>query len=339
MPPKKKPAKPAGVGLDIGTMNIVSARRKAKGIEHRRMRDCFLDIELEHKKMLKLRRIDFVEREEEVLILGDMALQVARLLNRELRRPLSAGLISPSEIDSIEILGLLIKNVLGPPTKEGEFCCFSIPAAPIDDLSKDIVYHKGVFQQIVEECGYTALPSNEAMAIIFAETASEGFSGLALSFGAGMTNVALAVSTIEAMSFSVARSGDWIDNGAARSIGLTAAQICAVKEKEGFNLLDPLGREQQAISFYYQEMIQYVLDHIAKRFKLVQNQVTLDEPIPLVVSGGTSLAGGFMDFFKEVFEKKRKRFPIPVSEIRQASDPLHAVANGMLVQALQEEEP
>lgn len=301
------------------------------------MRDCFLDIELEYKKMLKLRQIDFVERDDEVLILGDMAMQVARLLNRELRRPLSAGLISPSEIDSLEVLGLLIKNVLGEPTVKGEPCCFSIPAAPVDDPTKDIVYHKGVFSQIVTECGYTAIPSNEAMAIIFAETANEGFSGLGISFGAGMTNVALAVSTIEAMSFSVARGGDWIDAGAARSIGGTSAQICAVKEKEGFNLLDPKGRDQQAISFYYRELVQYALDHIVKKFKTVQNQVTLDEPIPLVVSGGTSLAGGFMEFFIEVFEKKRKRFPIPISEIRQASDPLNAVANGMLIQAIQED--
>ena len=55
-----------------------------------------------------------------------------------------------------------------------------------------------------------------------------------------------------------------------------------------------------------------------------------------MVSGGTSLAGGFLDFFKAVFEKKRKRFPIEISEIRHAKDPLNAVAHGMLIQAMQE---
>ena len=56
----------------------------------------------------------------------------------------------------------------------------------------------------------------------------------------------------------------------------------------------------------------------------------------MVVSGGTSLAGGFMEFFEKVFEKKRKRFPIEVSEIRHAKEPLNAVSYGMLVQAMQE---
>ena len=33
-----------GVGLDIGTMNLVSARRSGKAIDTRRMRDAFLDL-------------------------------------------------------------------------------------------------------------------------------------------------------------------------------------------------------------------------------------------------------------------------------------------------------
>jgi hypothetical protein len=43
-----------------------------------------------------------------------------------------------------------------------------------------------------------------------------------------------------------------------------------------------------------------------------------------------------MEFFKEVFETKKKRFPIEISEVRHASDPFHAVSKGMLVLAQQE---
>jgi hypothetical protein len=43
-----------------------------------------------------------------------------------------------------------------------------------------------------------------------------------------------------------------------------------------------------------------------------------------------------MDFFSQVFESKRKRFPIEISEVRHASDPFHAVSKGMLVLAQQE---
>ena len=53
---------------------------------------------------------------------------------------------------------------------------------------------------------------------------------------------------------------------------------------------------------------------------------------------GTSLAENFLPFFEQVFEKKRRKFPFDVSEIRHASDPLNAVARGLLIQAMQEYE-
>jgi hypothetical protein len=326
---------PKGIGLDIGTMNLVSARRTSKGVETKRMRDVFLDLPSNAQKMLKLSKTSFVEQDGEVLVLGDAALEIANVFGREARRPLSAGLVSPSETDSLEVLGLLIREVLGEPRVENEACYFSVPAPPLDQPDRDIIYHQGVFERIVEECGFEPYAANEAMAIIFSECAESDFSGIALSFGSGMTNVALAVNTIEGLSFSVARGGDWIDRGASQSVGSTQARICALKER-GVDLTAPADREQEAIVFYYKAMIEYALDQVAQRFKAIQGQFALPKPIPIVVSGGTSLAGGFMELFDKVFKKKRRRFPIEISEIRHAKEPLNAVAYGMLVQALQE---
>ena len=326
-----------GCSIDVGTMNFVSARRTANGIETKRMRDVFLDLPANAKKMLKLSGTSFVDRGDEVLILGDAAMEMANVFGREPRRPLSAGIISASEADSLEVLGLLVKSVLGEPKKKGEVCYFSVPAAPIDDPGKDIVYHKGVFERIIKECGYTPFAGNEAMALIYSEAAAEGFSGLSLSYGCGMTNAALAINTIEGLTFAVGRGGDFIDRGAAQSVGSTQARVCAIKEA-GFDLNNPDGRVQEALAFYYKALIEYTLDNIVARFKSIEGQFALSKPIPLIISGGTSLAGGFMEFFGKVFEERRKKFPIDISEIRQANEPLNAVAYGLLVQAMQEGE-
>ena len=328
-------AKTLGIGLDLGTMNVVSARRTDKGIDTRRMRDAFLDLPPESKKMLKLSGVSYVDRGDEILILGDAALDTANVFGREARRPLSGGLISSSESDSLEVLGLIVRNVLGEPLEPGEHCYFSVPAAPIDVAGRDVVYHRGVFERIVSECGYTPHAANEAMAIIYAETAKEGFSGIAISFGSGMSNVALSSSTIEGLSFSVGRGGDWVDAGVAKSVGSTQARICAIKER-GIDLNAPQGREQEALVFYYKNLVEYVLDQIALQFKTIEGRFSLPKPIPIIISGGTSKPTGFVEFFTRLFETKRKRFPIEISEIRAASDPLNAVANGLLVQALQE---
>lgn len=337
MPNAETPAKTTvyGVGLDIGTMNLVSARRGPKGVVTKRMRDVFLDLPPTAKKMLKLSQTSFVEREDDVLILGDAALETANVFGREPRRPLKAGIVSPDEAESLEVLGLLVKEVLGAPKTPGEVCYYSVPAEPVDVPGRDIIYHREVFRRIVTECGYTPYPGNEAMGIIYAETSAEGFSGIALSFGSGMLNVALAVNTIEGLTFSVSRAGDWIDSGAAKSIGATQARICAIKEA-GVDLNAPKNRTEEAIAFYYRALIDYVLDQIVARFRSIEGQFALSKPIPLIVSGGTSLAPGFMEFFTQVFEERRKRFPIEVSGIRQAKEPLNAVAHGMLIQAMQE---
>jgi len=334
---EKKSKVPLGCSIDIGTMNLVSARRTAKGVETKRMRDVFLDLPPSAKKMLKLSGKSFVDRGDDVLILGDAAMEIANVFGREPRRPLSSGIVSPSEASSLEVLGLLIKNVLGEPQVPNEVCYYSVPAAPLDQPDRDVIYHQGVFQRIVKECGYTPYAGNEAMAIIYGEAAKDDFSGLSLSFGSGMVNVALAINTIEGLTFSVARGGDWIDKGASSSVGATQARMCAVKEA-GFDLNKPDGRYQEALAFYYHAMVEYVFDQIVARFKLIEGQFALARPIPLIVSGGTSMAGGFMEFFTKVFEERRKKFPIEILDIRQAKEPLNCVAYGLLVQAIQEQE-
>lgn len=326
-----------GVGLDVGTMNLVSAKMEKDKVQTARVRDAFLDLEDGAKKMLKISNVDFIDQGEDgVIVIGDAALEMANVFGKEVRRPLSRGLVSAGEIDALSVLGVLVKNVLGEPREPNEVCYFSVPAAPVDE-NRDVVYHKGVFERIVEECGYEAYAGNEAMAIVYAETARDGFSGLGISFGSGMCNIALAISGMEAMTFSVARGGDWIDAGAAKAVGSTQSRICAVKEK-GFDLMDPKSRDEEALALYYKSLIEYCIDQTAKEFIRIKDKFSMPKPVPIVISGGTSLAGNFVEFFQKVFKKKQRKFPFEVSEIRHASDPLNSVAKGLLIQAQQEYE-
>ena len=336
----KAQSKP-GVGLDIGTMNIVAARYgDGKVAKTKRIRDAFLDVEKDAARSLKLSKADYIEFGENFLIVGDSALTMANLFKRDVRRPLSRGVIAAGELDAQAVLKRLLFEALsdgGDITDgEGEHCYYSVPASPIDDPDQDVVYHTEIFRKILSELGYMPHPMNESMAIIYSQCVSENFSGLAVSFGAGMCNIALAIQGIKGLEFSVARGGDWIDIHSSKATGKTASQMCAIKEK-GVNLTKPQGREQEAIVLYIRALIRYCLDNIAAQFRKVQNSVTLPGPIPFVVSGGTSLATGFLDVFKDEFQQVQKRgFPIEISEVRAARDPMTAVAEGMLVLAEQE---
>lgn len=328
-----------GVGLDVGTMNLVSARTTAHDkVETNRIRDAFIDLDVEAKKTLRLSKVNYVEKDGQLVVLGDSALNMANLFKREVRRPLSRGVISAGELEAQQILSLLVFHVLKEPTVANEHCFYSVPASPIDDPDQDIVYHQEVFRKIISEHGYTPHPMNESMAIIYSQCADTNFSGLAVSFGSGMCNVALAYQTVKGMDFSVARGGDWIDTHAAKAVGSTAARVCAAKER-GVDLANtkPGDREAEAIALYIRALIRYCLDNIAVQFRKVQSSISLPDPIPFVISGGTTRAGGFEQVFNEEFaEVKKKGFPIQISEVRMAKDPMTSVAEGLLVLATEE---
>jgi hypothetical protein len=335
--------KALGVGLDIGTMNFVSARRVGKEVNFRKFRDAFLDVETEAKKSLKMGDVNYVEDKGQLYILGDSALQVANLLKREVRRPLSRGLISPGELREQTVLANLIWRVMEDPITPGEHCYYSVPSEPIDLPDQDVVFHTELFRKFLSAKGYTAHPMNEAMAVVFSQCEDTTFSGLAFSFGAGLCNVALAYQTIEGLSFSISRGGgDWIDTHSAKALGATASRMCAIKERGGFNLSDPPegNQEAEAIALYVRTLIRHCLAKVAEKVRKERAGDDLFDSIPMVISGGTSLAVGFMDVFQEEFEEiKKKGFPIPVSEVRHADDPMTAVARGLLVLARQEHLP
>jgi hypothetical protein len=59
-----------------------------------RIRDAFLDLDMEAKRSLKMSKVDFIEQDGTLIVIGDSALTMANLFKREARRPLSRGVIS-----------------------------------------------------------------------------------------------------------------------------------------------------------------------------------------------------------------------------------------------------
>jgi hypothetical protein len=322
-----------GVGVDCGTGNLVSARSDGgKKVSIKKIRDVFIDLPREHKRMLKMANTAYVEFGDHLFVVGSDALDTANLLNKEVRRPLSKGTVSAGELDAQPIIGLMIKQIAGEPKCENEKCCYSVPAPAIDIHESDITYHSAILGKIFKELGYDAEPVNEALAIVFSECNKENFSGIAISYGAGLTNICLAYNSMSALEFSVGWGGDRIDSSAAKAVNTTAAKICAIKES-GVDITAPKNREEEAIALFVQTLIDYTIDSIIKQFVKVKSEILVPKPIPLVISGGTSLIGGFLDVFKTRFQLNQSKFPVQISEIRAAADPMTAVATGLLIYA------
>lgn len=328
-------------GLDIGTCFLVTASRDDnQEIQVKSLRDAFLDLDNDPqvKNLLRMSKVNFIESDDKLHIIGDQALVMANMFKREARRPLSQGVISSGEFEAERVLMVLLKNLVGKAKTEGETCFYSVPGNPIDK-DMDVIYHQAMFSKLIGSLGYTPKALNEAAAISYSNAAKEQFSSMSISFGAGMVNICLMYQTVIGMAFSLSRGGDWIDSQAAKATGTTASRIQSIKEK-GIDLMSPDSgdqknkREREAITIYYKSLAMYALDMIKEEFMKRQSSIELPSAIPIILSGGTAKAKNFKEFFETAFNTVKDKFPIPISEIRMASDPLNAVAQGLLIAAM-----
>jgi hypothetical protein len=321
-----------GKGLDIGTANLVGAvQNEQGGITIKLERNAFIDIneDVHSKNLLTRLKVPYVIHKKKMIVLGDEAFSLANIFARETRRPMKDGLISPSETDALTMIKLLIEKVLGEPQGENEIVFFSVPAEPIDKPA-NVIYHQGIFEGLLKKLGYNPRPMNEGHAVVFSELADQNFSGIGISCGGGMFNICVSFKTIPALTFSIARGGDWIDKNVSTVLGIPVSKACYIKE-QGVDLRNPHSREEEAIVIYYRNLISYTLTNIKQRFLTSSGMPEFPEPIDIVCSGGTSMINGFIEVFKDEFSKLE--FPIAIREIRRAKDALTSVAKGCLVAA------
>lgn len=343
----KKDKTSFGRGLDIGTAFIVGALKSEDQIAFSKMRDAFLKIERteEAESMMKKVGASFTSDPGHLYILGDSAIEVANLINTQVQRPMHNGVLSSTDPDASEMIEVLIAKVLGSPQKENEIVVYTIPGEPLNSQHNNFFntdYHSDKLNQIISMLGFTPKPVNEAACIAYDSLVEHRLTGLALSFGAGMINVATMSLGIIGEAFSIIGSGDFVDKSVASAFNTTPNKITSLKEKLDIDITDvdckkvgPHQKKQaQAIVFAYRRMIDNVIANLNNKI----SPDAFNNSIPLVIAGGTSLIKGFKDYFESAVKKAESNgFAIPVSEVIHAKEPLFAVARGALYRALIEE--
>ena len=322
--------------LDIGTGGLCSARMENDEIKFRRIRNVFVELDLNPvtKMMLKKNDVPTVQGSNgKTLAVGDKALELASAFNVMPKRPMKKGVIDPSEISALPVLKAIIKELLGDPQEAGERVVFSVPANPVDQQF-DAIYHEGVFTKLLGELGYTGVPINEGLTVIYSELLDENLTGIGVSLGAGMANVCCAVMGAPLFSFSVAASGDYIDNSVATALGISPVKV--MRAKEVMDLMNPQDQTEEAIGHYTKALHGYVIDNIVKAYDALAKKPEFEGTLKVAVAGGTSMPKGFMELFEQQI-KARGGF-LAEAQVVHAGDPLTAIANGALFSGLTEEE-
>ena len=323
------------IGLDIGTSRIVAAWRAEKDTQFESQLNAFVQIPFSKltESVLRKERIPHLVEGSEITIYGDESERFANLFHAETGRPMLRGVLNPAEPGSLSLVRETVKHLTSTERGQGQKLFFSVPA-PVLGATAEVNAHEAALRAMLSELGFDAHPIVEGLAVVYGEMESSNYSGIGISCGGGLCNVCLAYLSVPVFSFSVPKAGDFIDASVANLRGEPATRIRTIKE-ESFHFNGHFANKiHEALSIYYEDMIQALVASLRDSFASVQNMPKLARPIPLVLAGGSVLAPGFRDRFEKTL--RETELPVAISEVRVASNPMQSTARGALLAALSE---
>jgi hypothetical protein len=333
------------LGFDVGTYHIVCCRRVSENeLSYKKEVNAFLEMPLDNRfvfNMMKNAGVPLIENEEAKIgyALGEAAVNMAYTMTQiELKRPMKDGCLNPRERSAQQIMNVMCHSLIGDVDEDNSILYYSVPANAINQET-DADYHgkvlEAMFRSYRSEKGYRLdpRPINEALALVYAELGSKNWTGLAASFGAGMVNVCYAIYGAPIFSFSIVNSGDWIDKMASRAIGEeTTTYVNREKMHADLTVENPDTLVQRAIKTQYEIMIQHTVSGIKKGIEEMGNKARSEQPIDMVIAGGTSMPKGFDVLFRRILEQANIT-SMKIGEVVRPTDPLFSVARGCLIAA------
>jgi hypothetical protein len=332
---EEKDTQNSAIGLDVGTSRIVIARQDGDDFAYQSQLNAFVNVPYSKmtEKSLDREGIPFSRSNGDLVVHGNESEKFADLLGLETRRPMKGGILNPAEAASTEVISALVDSMLGKEEGNGRSLYFSVPAAPLDGEA-NLTYHEAALEELLTGKGYQVHSLNEGLAVIYSELEETNYSGIGVSCGGGLCNVALAYLSVPLLSFSVDKAGDFIDNSAASVTGDGPTRI-RIEKETAFQFNGRFSNQlHQALGVYYDDMIKAVVQGLKDAFYQTGSMPKLKKPLPLVLSGGTAMPKGFASRFEAAL--KAEKFPVPLAEVRMAKDPLTTTAKGALVAALAE---
>lgn len=327
-------AKTGAIGLDIGTSRIVVAD-SPETQETRSELNAFVPVPSSEmvETVLKQKNMVYERNCKNLYVYGNDSDFFASFLNTGARRPMQSGLLNSREENSQQIIQLIIKRLV-PVARKNETLCFSVPGKG-EGVNGNLVYHEAVLKSFLQSRGYKAKSVNEGQAVVFSELQNENFTGIGISFGGGMCNVSVSLMSMPMLSFSIPKGGDYIDQNVAEVLDESNITKVRLHKEENLDLSrTPDDELSRAFHIFYEDVLQTLIERLRVEFTQSGKLPKVDRPLPIVLAGGTAMPTGFLQKFSGLLNKEA--FPIKVSDVRMAKDPLTTTAHGCYIAAMSE---
>ncbi len=159
----------SALGLDVGTSRLVVARQNGDGIRYESQLNAFVTIP--HTKItegvLQRERVPHLIQNGEIMVQGNESEKFAGLLNAEIKRTMTRGVLDPREEGSLQAIRELLVSLLGyrDPFRERKVV-FTVPAPPLGS-EESLTFHEKTVKQMLTDLGYESKSINEGLAVVY----------------------------------------------------------------------------------------------------------------------------------------------------------------------------
>jgi len=322
------------VGLDVGTSKVVAARRGGRDVACTFQLNAFIPVPwspVTERTIQQQADIHYFREGDDLLVFGSAAERFANMFNAEVRRPMADGLINPKEKQAWPVLEQILRSLVPRPASPNEVLSFSVPAA-LPGRESQLTYHEATLRKFLGSLGYRATAINEGLAVVFSELEDHNFTGIGVSCGGGMCNATLAFLSIPSIMVSVTKAGDYIDRSVGDAVGEHATRVKALKEESLDLSRPPRDKLEKALHIYYEDVVVTLVDALRRAISREETLPKTERAIPIVLAGGTARPRGFRELFERTL--RSGSFPVEISEIRLAAEPVISTARGAHIAAM-----
>ncbi len=336
------------IGLDIGSFRLKSLRRQKDQLIGRSSRSVYSVVPYSeaHLALLDQSNIAHAVSEDIIVLMGDSAVDFAKLFQVRTLPLLPEGAIPENDPLARQVIASLVEALLPKPATSGEVCCMALPGTA-SGRSSGKNSELEFFSRLARLRGYTPVVLSSGTAAILAESVDRSFTGMSLSMGAAGCQLALAHRGIEIANCVIPRGGDWIDEQLARRHNdsaydingeqfLDIAAATRWKETAVTNIASPANDEDQFVSDLYQDLLGQLIEAAELTFLHTAQMRNVPQPITLICTGGGARINGFA----ELLASKLQTNPLPleIAELRMAAESDYTAARGLLISAALESE-
>lgn len=328
---------PYGVGLDLSSSSIFSARGDGDGLNINESENAFVEVPDANDDSFQ--GIPLIASEGSNYAFGREAVYVGLQTSSSLLK--ADDVLTPtSDLKLPRAVSSLSSSFLVQPRTEDEYLYFSVPTLPLDtdcvDLSPSAIatYHSAFYLRELARRGYRPLPCPEGVAVVLSEAESKGFTGVGISFGASFINFCIVKEKRLLRSVTQTKAGSWIINQTSLELGISTEKV-----KQGLKTFNPTNIRTDidlTLRFYYRQAMDEMLDHLDTSF--LSLQVPTTSRWEMIWAGPMTSPKSFTDLARERFNIRglERTFPASISGQSRAKTPDSTVVSGLYLRAKHE---